>query len=472
MKLYSVVLFLRFSIFSWLQAQVVEASFCSGGPHSINLSPGGKQQFSCSGTCYACLVHFEVTQSTTPYDYYFINILSNGNYVFEASAAEEGPLTQGPALFGDATGSATLQFEFECDAANPSGTNCNDMQLSWGFVNCGCPDGQYISRGCSGTNDATCSTEPPEPGDGWTCFSGETTVHVANVLAPVPLKTLKVGTLVLTNSPKDPYQPVYMFAHIDAKANTNYLQIFTADPSINGVNHDFNASRFGTPLEITDDHLVYVEGKKHPVPAGTVQVGDHLLRRPLEEEGDYETATALVTEIRRVVRRGLYAPLTAHGTIVLTEHQVVASTYVSIQPQPEDLSQSSLATHPWLLHQADLAHIWLSPVRFLCDTNGESLVFCNSRNEEGMQHLVAFGLSFADWLHQQHYAVQVVLVLLSLVVTGPFRLMEMALGPFHKMKVTTQLLLLIGTAVYMLHRATTLDSKGGFKGKQPKQKAF
>lgn len=74
------------------------------------------------------------------------------------------------------------------------------------------------------------------------------------------------------------------------------------------------------PLEMSPDHVIVVDSKSdHPIRAATVQVGDVLNGETKME----------VTKIGTVPRKGVYAPPTPSGTIVV--NGVVSSSYISLQ---------------------------------------------------------------------------------------------------------------------------------------------
>merc|ERR1719230_797254 len=76
------------------------------------------------------------------------------------------------------------------------------------------------------------------------------------------------------------------------------------------------------PLEMTDQHLIFLDGKKNPVRADSVKVGD-----VLQAEGK----NAVVEKIELVTRTGIYNPLTSSGTIQV--NGIIASNYVSFQKE-------------------------------------------------------------------------------------------------------------------------------------------
>ena len=372
--------------------------------------------------------------------HYHINILNNDEYLYESADFFAGPLVGsedlGPALFADATGDSALKLEIECDASNPFG-NCNNMQLEFGFVNCGCPPSErYITNQCSGTNDATCSSEPPESTT--ICFSGETSVFVQRddtSVRSIKIQELEVGDRVLTNNNQEPFQPVYMYAHFQPEKEVEYLQIYTI--SLSGVNDSIygNYTETADPrnslnlLEISQEHMVYLYGRKGPVSADTVQIGDRL--------ESYHGEIVIVTRIDRTIRKGLYAPLTPDGTLIVTDHQIVASTYVNVLSRlPGTSAERAERGNQGLLHPSELMHIWLSPLRVVC-LLGQVWVtdpLCSHHsNEEGMHFLIAYGLDYAKLAFHSNgnIVLRWALLLCSLTATAPFRVLELSLGPTY-----------------------------------------
>jgi hypothetical protein len=86
---------------------------------------------------------------------------------------------------------------------------------------------------------------------------------------------------------------------MDRNVLTSYLQIYSEG--------------LATPLEITPDHMVFVNGT--PIPASQVKVGDML--------GGLE-----VNKVESVKRNGVFAPVTESGDIVVSG--ILASSYAAI----------------------------------------------------------------------------------------------------------------------------------------------
>ena len=242
------------------------------------------------------------------------------------------------------------------------------------------------------------------------CFSAVSTVQVEGKEEPVAMKDLKLGDKVLTSNE---FQPIYAFGHQDKSRLASFLQISTAEETHLG------------PLEVTGEHMVYVSNKRAPVRSDSIQVGDTLLFS--EAVGEHPVAT-LVTKITMIDRPGLYAPLTRDGTIVV--NGIVASNYVVVQKNDGSVQLTANANQPMVLplHQADLAHIALSPLRLICEK--VSPKFCEPRfhdSETGMHKFVANWLDFVAWSENQPFLLQMILLALGLLLTCALWALELTL---------------------------------------------
>ena len=206
------------------------------------------------------------------------------------------------------------------------------------------------SRGGGGSS----SSSGGGSSSGVSCFSGNAHVQVRDG-GPTAMQELRVGDFVLTG--KQTYERVYSFAHLNKERPTAFVKIHTA-----GDRH---------PLELTGDHLLFVDGKSHPRRADSIQVGDAL-------QG--QDGPAHVSKVSRVRRTGIYAPLTKDGTIVVDG--IVASCYADILGG--STKRALVMTQQSYIHRA------LSPFRLLCSVSGD---LCNkSYNDDGMPYYVAFGI--------------------------------------------------------------------------------
>ncbi|CAB9514889.1 expressed unknown protein [Seminavis robusta] len=241
-------------------------------------------------------------------------------------------------------------------------------------------------------------TPPPPP----FCFSEEATVEQPGQ-APTKMTELNIGDKILTANNK--YQPIYAFAHNDATTYTEFLQIHTTS----GIN----------PLEITGQHLVYVQGKDAPVTAKSIKVGD-----TLTEAG--QGGAAVVTKIDTVQRHGIYAPLTPDGTLVVDG--IVSSCYVSLQPNgdPQTMELKGCSALSVFSHHR-VAHMLLTVPRLVC-MGGISPKWCQTYNEDGVALFVQTAFDLSDWFHAQHWMVQYFLLAVYLVVLCPLYALELLLG--------------------------------------------
>ena len=217
------------------------------------------------------------------------------------------------------------------------------------------------------------------------CFSGFNTVDVLGK-GKTLMRELQVGDQVLAGSHK--YRPVYAFAHLEPTRLAPFLQIHT------------NA----TVLEVTEDHLVHVTGTGF-VRASSIRVGDLL------------SGASLVTKIDYIERRGLYAPLTPDGTIVVSD--VLASNYIAPQKNSSQyvVLPKPIGTLPFLT-QHDIAHGWLAPLRLACEWVSSS--FCNQHNEDGMLHYADWGLKLVESTERQSTLAQMVVLVAVLFMTQPY----------------------------------------------------
>jgi len=244
------------------------------------------------------------------------------------------------------------------------------------------------------------------PGGSSSCFSGENTVHVLDK-GYIYMKDLSVGDQVRVFAPEEgssnnthTHQLVYAFAHYAPQQTAEFLQIVLSD------NNDTDR----TTLEVTADHLVYLHGKTNPVRAGSLKVGDILLGSSSSHSRD--SSMNIVQSIGRVQRMGLYAPLTADGSILV--NGVTSSTYVSLQQpngDPEYVTFRWLWKNHRVMAHHDLAHWFLSPFRWVCTksistassnstakTNAMIEGWCHSYNEQGLPAYVSFGIRLFQFL--------------------------------------------------------------------------
>ena len=207
---------------------------------------------------------------------------------------------------------------------------------------------------------ATPCPPAPSPAPGTICFSGDMSVEVQNE-GPRQTKHLQLGDKVKTSSDPDIFEPVYSFGHRDANSFGEFVQITTASAN----------------LELSRDHMVFVSGGDS-LPASRVKVGDKL------------DSGAVVERVTIVVRKGIYAPFTPSGTIMV--NGIKASTYVAFQDSSV-LKVGSLETplsYQWMAHASQFPH------RIYCHYFSPCLT--ENYNNEGISVWVARPLEIAQWV--------------------------------------------------------------------------
>jgi hypothetical protein len=483
-------------------ATSVSSVFCTGGD-AIDIQRNEKKAFACAGTTLGTVRLYWETSNTAnkgfaddeyvkcttviPFIFhvvvspsyfciksirYFINVLDDASRVYRSGQWSNEAFASSVPL-GDGNGGNNWVVEFECNLETPL-SDCEDGDFSFALVDCGCPEGEGVVDACSVSSlatatDAVCaptaspsaaptstdeptsspslrptpkptsapvptSTSPPTPtpssAPGF-CFSAETTVNVEGRATPVPMKDLQVGDHVLTQS-KMIYEPVYAFAHMDKLRTIEFLQIHTP-------------SSGAAPLELTEEHMVFVEGKSGPVRAAALKVGDILSSKS-------SIGPQSVTKISTVFRQGLYAPLTPSGTIVVADG-IVASNYIAMQGPREDIENEErvILGDAWTvphLHQADVAHMWLSPMRMWC--LGITSKMCDRHDEDGKHPYVALGLHLVAAMDTKSFVAQFIVIALALLVVGIFSAVEACFGASYG----PLALLFVFSAVIPLYKRT------------------
>ena len=416
------------------------AVFCSQSPDIIELDARETKLYSCSGTA-GSPVHliWKTAAVNGPQgfsdDEYFINVYQDNAQVYRSNHIEDLAGTQqSSGLIGTFTsGGSSISVEFECNLEFSS-ADCDDGSFEFKLVECGCPNGSDPIEPCNvasleTTRDAVCdpsappatpsppgSSPSPSPGGGSdaACFSGLGQVHVEHQPEPVNMKDLRIGDRVLTSNKQNSYQQIYGFAHRHEMQPTIFYRIVTEHSHTESLN----------ALEISGEHLVFVRARSGPVRADSIQVGDTLVQ--------WKVATstydfAIVKEISKLSRDGLYAPLTPDGTIVVND--IVASTYVNVQgttrsPGAEyvELGRRMMVT-PLLQSQA--IHLWFSPLRLICTHHHSA--FCERHDEDGMLSYARLGLELVSWGKAQYVWVQTTVLTSALLITGSCYLLELTI---------------------------------------------
>ena len=214
------------------------------------------------------------------------------------------------------------------------------------------------------------------------------------------MDSINIGDSVRVG-PGNEFAQVYSFGHYAKNVLAEYVQIRT----------DVSAS----PLELTKDHMVFVQDGSFSksVPASAVKVVDKLV----VANGDGITE---VRKIKRVTRRGAFAPFTKTGTIVVSG--IVASNYISLMDETPVSMQ-------WM------AHAFNAPHRMVCALSFE--ICENETYTNGISDWVYNPLQLGLWLAQQNAVVKFSICMAFIVFFGIFSFIEqMTISP-----------LLLGTAV-------------------------
>jgi len=228
------------------------------------------------------------------------------------------------------------------------------------------------------------SVEEPPPLIGGICFSSANYIQLSNGKTK-QMNQLRLGDEVLTQN--DRYESVYSWSHYNTQKEARFIQLLPSG------------------MELSPNHLLFLDNGL-AVPAGTIKAGDTLL------SGD------VVTSVRSVARRGIYAPFTKSGTIVVQGQ--IASTFVSLQQESNTLllnnGWSTGITHQWL------AHAFEAPHRLWCSTKCTE----ESYTADGISTWVAGPLRFFTWSLQLPMILQLILLLPVLALFAMFVTLELA----------------------------------------------
>lgn len=133
------------------------------------------------------------------------------------------------------------------------------------------------------------------------CFPANAVVHLENGTM-IEMETLSAGTHIHVS--KTTLSPVYMFTHRRKDIRYAFAELRTVD---------------GHVLTVSMGHYIYANNLL--VAAGDVKIGDML--RTLDGDSP-------ISDIRVVMRKGLFSPHTIHGDLVI--NRVVVSSYTTTLP--------------------------------------------------------------------------------------------------------------------------------------------
>lgn len=126
------------------------------------------------------------------------------------------------------------------------------------------------------------------------------------------MKDQQINDQVFASAGKPIYESVYGFGHHETTTSSECIQIHT------NSKHPSSS----TPLEMSASQLFYVQDKPHPVRGDTIQKGDVLIQKTIQES---TSSNLVVTNVETVMRKGAYMPLTKTGSIVVSG--ILASNY-------------------------------------------------------------------------------------------------------------------------------------------------
>jgi len=245
------------------------------------------------------------------------------------------------------------------------------------------------------------------------CFSGVNTV-VTRDRGTILMSQLRVGDYVLTADSKVPIEEsvgkVACNNNNSNSHNLKYEQVYSFghyDPNIKGKFYQLN-----NKLELTANHMVYIQGKGF-IPASAVQLGDTLVS-PNEKN-------QIVHSIRsNVSRKGVYAPFTTSGTIIV--NNILSSAYIALpkinnksRDDNDSISLMSSAvlqlgswstpfTFQWL------SHSYMTPHRIWCHFLGLPDPTMEG-NGEGVSLFSGLSMQIIQWFLKQNTTVIVSLSL-------------------------------------------------------------
>jgi len=143
------------------------------------------------------------------------------------------------------------------------------------------------------------------------CFPSDAAVSAQlqdGTVAARTMEQLRVGDVVLTQTGPS---KIFAFMDHDANAMVNYVRLETAS---------------GHELSISADHIVFAHAEQSPVLAGSIVKGDYLW---ITADATATFLPSRVVSIVHTVERGVHAPLTEQGTVVV--NGVLSSSYANVK---------------------------------------------------------------------------------------------------------------------------------------------
>lgn len=166
---------------------------------------------------------------------------------------------------------------------------------------------------CSSNSFLLFLSESSQAGKTGGCFPGHSTVLTSTGLR-LPLSKLQVGDKVLAREASTGslvFSEVIMFLDYNPWQRREFLRFKLAN---------------GRTITLTPVHLLVLQDLTTAF-ASTVKVGDKLLVRGKDDE----FIASVVVDVKLILDTGVYAPLTAEGTVVVDD--VLASCYALVDSQ-------------------------------------------------------------------------------------------------------------------------------------------
>lgn len=270
----------------------------------------------------------------------------------------------------------------------------------------------------------TQSTLPPIPVNA--CFSGHNRVQLSDG-SYTEMSALRIGDAVRVHS-NSHYEHIYSFGHYAPQAMGEFLSI----------NHGV--------LELSPSHLVLTT-HEHWIPAEKIKIGDNLIT--INNIVQQKTNNTLrVHSIDIVFRRGVYAPFTASGTIVVND--IVASTFISLQPNEENLHIG------W---DTGLSFQWLS----LTFESGHRLYGHffgfdkrESYNKDGISQWVEIPFKIMVWTSHQPAIAMIIIIFPLLVLCILLSLVEQAILLYYDSS-SSEVVFIVMITILLVHLAFGKD---------------
>jgi len=291
------------------------------------------------------------------------------------------------------TGSMPPEVCDNFDSQHPLSALASDCESE---VDCECCNCCAAECDCDGDGCYQDGVEPPSDGGGGggfaVCFSGLNTVNVAD-RGMIQMRDLNIGDEVQVG--RDEYSRVYSFGHYDKDVVVEFLK--------------FHITGLEQPLEISKDHMIFVENRG-AIPASAVNVGEELL---LVNDGH----NAKVIKVESVHRKGAFAPFTDSGTISV--NGVISSNYITMQ---DDLDALTVAGVEFVSMQW-IAHSFQAPHRLVCKWNEQ---FCarETYSKSGISKWVYGPYLTSKWFLEQHVVVLMVFTLPVIFVAAICNMIE------------------------------------------------